>query len=112
MDKKHLNDTNYVLQKSASSRPFVVHVDWMRHFYSDLLKDEVRDLSRISAMPDSSPQPNLAKKPTPVDVTKSDKTASQGKSAYGRVFSIGFFFVICFAADRAISFTCCRTGPA
>ena len=27
--KKHLNDCNYVLQKSAKSRPFVVHVDRM-----------------------------------------------------------------------------------
>jgi len=36
--KRRLNDTNYVLQKSAKSRPFVVHVDWMRCLYSNLLK--------------------------------------------------------------------------
>jgi len=30
--KKRLNDCNYILQKSAKSRPFVVHVDRMRQY--------------------------------------------------------------------------------
>jgi len=27
-----MNDTNYVLQKSAKDQPFIVHVDHMRNF--------------------------------------------------------------------------------
>jgi len=34
--KKRLNDCNYVLQKSAKSRPFVVHVDRMRKYLHEL----------------------------------------------------------------------------
>jgi len=30
--KKRLNDCNYILQKSAKSQPFVVHVDRMRKY--------------------------------------------------------------------------------
>ena len=41
--KKQLNDTNYVLQNSAKSRQFVVHVDQMRRFHSDLSTDGVQE---------------------------------------------------------------------
>ena len=68
MVKKHPNDTNCMLQKSDRSRPFVVHVHQMWHFYSDLLKDEVQDPLRISTTPDSLPQRTKADKLAPVDV--------------------------------------------
>jgi len=54
--KKRLNDTKYVLQESAKSRPFVVHVDQMHHFYSDLSK-ESQDPQHISSMLDNLPEP-------------------------------------------------------
>jgi len=55
--KKRMNNTNYVLQKSARSHPFVVHVDWMRQFHSNLFKHVVKDPSHSQ---DSSPQPTGA----------------------------------------------------
>jgi len=42
--KKHLNDCNYVIQKSAKSRPFVVHVDRMCRYLHDQA-DSVADTS-------------------------------------------------------------------
>jgi len=42
--KKRLNDCNYVIQKTAKSRPFVVHVDRMRRYLHDQV-DSVVDTS-------------------------------------------------------------------
>jgi len=42
--KKRLNDCNYIIQKSAKSRPFVVHVDRMRRYLHDQA-DSVVDMS-------------------------------------------------------------------
>jgi len=76
MVKKRLNDTKYVLQKSARSDPFVVHVDRMWRFHSNLSRDKVKDLSRISTLQNSSPQLTGADKLTPVDTAKLDKPIS------------------------------------
>jgi len=62
--KKRLNDTNYVLQKSARSPPFVVHVDCMRQFHSDFLGDGVQHPSHTSTPQASSLQLTGANKPT------------------------------------------------
>ena len=40
--QKRLNDSNYVIQKTARSRPFVVHVDRMRRYLHDSI-DSVED---------------------------------------------------------------------
>jgi len=79
--KKQLNDTNYVLQKSARSHPFVVHVDRMWHFYGDLSKDGVKDSSYTPTLPDNSLEPTGDDKLATMDVAKLDKPTSQGMSA-------------------------------
>ena len=55
--KKRLNSCNYVLQKTAKSRPFVVHVDRMRPYLHEL-DDSGTDkppLSNASDMQGKSP---------------------------------------------------------
>jgi len=60
--KKHLNDCNYMLQKSAKSRSFVVHVDRMRKYLhetsdSDADKPPLSNTSDIQGrLPRSSDQ--------------------------------------------------------
>jgi len=50
--KRRLNDCNYVLQKSAKSRPFVVHVDRMRKYNTHELVDGAADLPPLSDISD------------------------------------------------------------
>jgi len=50
--KKRLNDCNYVLQKSAKSRPFVVHVDQMRRYLHEL-DDSETDKPPLSSASDT-----------------------------------------------------------
>jgi len=56
--KKRLNSCNYVLQKSAKSRPFVVHVDRMRLYLHELDDSDTAKppLSNPSDMPDRLPR--------------------------------------------------------
>jgi len=56
--KKRLNSCNYVLQKSAKSRPFVVHVDRMRKYLHELDDSDADKppLSDASDMLDRSPK--------------------------------------------------------
>jgi len=49
--KKRLNSCNYVLQKSAKSRPFVVHVDRMRPYLHEV-NDSDADKPPLSAASD------------------------------------------------------------
>ena len=77
--KKRLNDTNYLMQKPAKCHPYVVHVDQMWCFYSDLSKDGVQNQQHITTIPDNSPEPTGAKKPALMDVAKSDKRTSTSK---------------------------------
>ena len=42
-DCEEATDRHDVLHKSAKSRPFVVHVHQMHHFYGDLSKEGVQD---------------------------------------------------------------------
>ena len=51
--KKRLNDCNYVIQKSARSRPFVVHVDRMRRYLHDQ-DDSVVDTSDKPSVSDTT----------------------------------------------------------
>ena len=61
--KRCLNDTNYVLQKSAKSRPFIVRIDCMRQFPNELSKKErVLDPLKLPTAVDSSSHP-LSLKP-------------------------------------------------
>ena len=56
--KQRLNDTNYMLQKSAKNRPFVIHVDHMRQFPNELSKEKgLSDPHKVPTSADSSLQP-------------------------------------------------------
>ena len=52
--KKRLNSCNYVLQKSAKSRPFVVHVDRMRPYLHELDDSDASKLPLSNASSISS----------------------------------------------------------
>jgi len=69
--KKRLNDYNYVIQKMAKSRPFVVHVDRMHRYLHDQA-DSVVDMS------DKPPQADIPH--TPARSTKSSGRMLKGRS--------------------------------
>jgi len=72
--KKHLNDCNYVLQKSAKSRPFVVHVDRMckyLHEQTDSNADNL-DMPRLSDISDVQERSQRS----PGRVSKADTNAN------------------------------------
>ena len=66
--QKRLNSCNYVLRKSAKSRPFVVHVDRMRRYLHELNDSDANQppLSNASDMQGKSPTPSSQ---TPVSYT-------------------------------------------
>jgi len=76
MVKKHLNDSNCVLQKTLRSCIFVVLVDRMQCFHSDLSKDGVQDTSNISTLLDNLPQLTGADMLTLVDKLTSQRTSA------------------------------------
>jgi len=63
--------------------PFVVHVDRMRHSYSDLSRHgvQVHGPLHIPTMLNNFPEPTGANKLASVNVAKSDKPTSKGTSA-------------------------------
>jgi len=73
--KKPLNSCNYVLQKSAKSRPFVVHVDRMRPHLHEL------DDSETDKPPLSSASDMQGKSPTSSSQTLNANTPSQSTIA-------------------------------
>jgi len=86
--KKRLNSCNYVLQKSAKSRPFVVHVDRMRPYLhelgnSDASKPPLSDASDMQGKsPTSSGQMLDANTPSQSTIaSQSVKASATAKSA-------------------------------
>ena len=93
--RKRLNSCNYVLQKSAKSRPFVVHVDRMRPYLHELDDGEASKspLSDASDMQSKLPTPSsqkldtdtpsqLAIAPPPVKASATAGPAASAKSTY------------------------------
>ena len=54
--KKHLNDCNYVIEKSAKRRSFVVHVDQMRKYLHD-------QIDSVAETPDKPPLSDIPHTP-------------------------------------------------
>jgi len=72
--KKRLNDCNYVLQKSAKSRPIVVHVDQMRKY----LREQDDSNAENADMPPLSDNSNVRERSlrSPGRMSKADTNAN------------------------------------
>jgi len=61
--KKRLNDCNYVLQKSAKSRPFVVHVDRMCKYLHEQRDSNAENVDMLPLSDNSNVQGRLLRSP-------------------------------------------------